>query len=44
MSDIEQERTMGQSILRWAGIYAVAIPCLFLVIGFVVRTTLVTFN
>ena len=44
MSDIQEERTMGQSIIRWAVIYAISIPILFLLIGLVVRTTLVSFN
>ena len=40
----EVERTLGQSIAYWALVYVIAIPALFVVIGFVVSTTLKAFN
>ena len=44
MSEVEKERSMGQSILYWAIVYAISLPCLFFVIGLVVRTTLTVFK
>ena len=34
------ERTMGQSVLYWGIVYAIAIPVAFVVLGLIVRTTL----
>lgn len=35
-------RTMGQSILYWSGIYAIAIPALFIVTAIIVRWALMS--
>ncbi len=36
----ESERTLGQSVLYWLGVYAIVIPITSVIIGLIVYTTL----
>ena len=39
-NNTENERTVGQSVLYWSVVYAIALPVAFVVLGLIVRTTL----